>query len=530
MIKVTNLSFDFPQKDLYHNIYFEIEDGEHAVLIGSNGTGKSTLVNMIMDRERYMYDGKIEMPEHIRIAYVSQYTAHEGNQGVFDFLAEPFVQLLAKSDEAAAAMGEAQDMDAAYEEFQKLQDEIEAMDAYNYDSNIRKQVAIAGLDYLIDSTVDKISGGEYKVLSIIKNMLQSPQLLIMDEPDAFLDFENLVGLSKLINAYEGTLLVITHNRLLLGQCFNKVLHIENKELQEFPGTFAEYSRSTLETKVLTAEQATKDEEWITIQEKLIERLHKQASMYANVKVGAQVGARVSYLERLRARKANNPFIEDHDYNLHFPVIESEALADRDDVIIKLENYSLAYDTTLLKNVNFEIKEGEKVALVGANGTGKSSMLKDIVHMVQNTMQEGEYAYFSQIYEDNEQLSGGEKNIKQLRKIAGSSAKLLLLDEPTSHLDTYAQIALEQAIDEYKGTVLIVSHDFYTVVNVVDRILLIEDGEVKEMSSRAFRKRIYKRYFSSDVFEQEKALKDLEVRVNQLLKNNKIKEAKMALNI
>lgn len=529
MIKVTNLSFEFPQKDLYNNIYFEIADGEHAVLIGSNGTGKSTLINLIMNQDEYMFEGRIDMPDNIRIGYVSQYTTHEGNQGVYEFLSEPFTELLARADQAAMAMGEAEDMDAAYEEFQKLQDQIDAMDAYNYDTNIRKQLASAELDHLLDNTVDKISGGEYKLLSIIRNMLHKPQLLIMDEPDAFLDFENLVGLSKLINGYSGTMLVISHNRLLLGQCFDKVLHIENCELQEFPGTFAEYSRSVLETKTLAAEQAAKDEEWIAVQEKLLNNLRKKATMYANAKTGAQVKARATYLERLQKRKTRNPFIEDHNYDLHFPEVCIDTTG-ADEIIFQLKDYSLAYDTTLLEHVNLQIRKGEKVALVGANGTGKSSMLRDIVELTKATLPEASVAYFSQIYEDTEQLSGGEKNIKQLKEICESSAELLLLDEPTSHLDTYAQIALEKAIDEYQGTVFMVSHDFYTVVNCVDRILLIEDGQVKEMSSRAFRKRIYKRYFSSDVFEQEKQLKELEVRVNALLKKGNYNEAKSLLHI
>lgn len=527
MIKVINVSFGFPQKDLYKNIYFEIEDGDHAVLIGSNGTGKSTLISTIMDHEKYLYDGKIQMPENLRIGYVSQYTSHEGNENVMDYLSAPFLELLSKADEAANAMAEAEDMDAAFETFQKLQDEIEAMDAYNYEVNIKKQLATANLEDLSDHTLDQISGGEYKLLSIIRNMLLKPHLLIMDEPDVFLDFENLVGLARLINGYEGTLLVVSHNRLLLGQCFNKILHLENCELQEFPGSFAEYNRSMLETKTLMAEQAKKDEEWIEIQEKVLERVRRTATMVSAPKLGAQVHARASYLERLQARKAKNPFIEDRSFQLHFPEV---AESDEKEAVISVKNYTLSYDKTLLSNVNFEICAGEKVALVGANGTGKSSMLRDLIRQVEHTQEESKYACFSQIYEDTEQLSGGEKNIRELRKICETSAEILLLDEPSSHLDTYAQIALENAIREYKGTVLMVSHDFYTVVNCVDRILLIEDGTIKEMSSRAFRKRIYKRYFSSDLFEQEKQQKDLEVKINTLLKTKKIEEAKRLLGL
>ena len=524
MVKVTNLTFGFPKKDLYNEVCFEIVDGEHAVLIGSNGTGKSTLIELLLDREKYVYDGKIEIDSLARIGFVSQYVSHTGIGSVYDFLAEPFTELLTRADEEALKLAEADDMETAYESYQRLLDEIDSIDGYNFDSNIRKQVSLAGLSKIIDNDINQISGGEYKLLSILKQMLLKPQLLIMDEPDVFLDFENLVSLSKLINSYEGTLLVVTHNRLLLGQCFDKILHLENTELQEFPGTFAEYNLSMLETKTLMKEQASKDEEWIEIQEKLVERLRYQATMIASSKRGAQVHARASYLERLKARKASNPFLEDRSFDLHF----SEAEVNPEEVAFELNDYNLAFDRKLLENVSFKIHEGEKVALVGPNGTGKSSLLNDVVSMLKTS--ENSIGYFSQIYDSDEMLSGGEQNISQLKALAKLDTKLLILDEPTSHLDTYAQIALEDAIREYHGTVFMVTHDFYTVANCVDRILLIEDGTIKEMSARAFRKSIYKKYFSSDIFEKEKEQKDLELRINNLLKKGNYKEAKAILGL
>ncbi len=183
----------------------------------------------------------------------------------------------------------------------------------------------------------------------------------------------------------------------------------------------------------------------------------------------------------------------------------------------------------MSNVTFTINAGEKVAIVGANGTGKSSMLRDIYEMMKKKDAD-KVDDFSQIYDDDDsvKLSGGERNIKQLLEIAARKASILFLDEPTSHLDTYAQIALEKAIGAYKGTVLMVSHDFYTVANCVDRILLLEDGTVREVSGRSYRKSVYKKYFDSDIFEQERIRKDTEVKVNALLKAGKYAEAKQVL--
>lgn len=521
MLKITNLSYGFPDKELYNDICFTIDDKEHAVLVGSNGTGKSTLINIIMDDEKYMYDGKIEMDEGIRIGYVPQYVTHAGTQTVYDFLAEPFVTMQSAADKICEEMATAEDMNAAYQKYQECIDEIEAVDGYNFDTNIRKNLSVAGLDKITDLTVDKISGGEYKLISIIKNMLLKPQLLIMDEPDVFLDFENLVGFAKLINQYEGAILAITHNRLLLNQCFNKVLHLENMELQEFPGTFEEYNLSMLETKVLMQEQASKEEEWIETQKKLVEKLRKEATRIDSPAKGKQLKARVTYLERLQERKTPNPFIEEHDYEFSFTYGCNDDDNTKTDEL-EIKDYSLAFDRTLLENVSFKVGAGDKIAIVGANGTGKSSMLNDIYN---NYCDKETTGFFTQIYSDNEQLSGGEKNLKQLRNISKTATTLLLLDEPTSHLDTYAQLALEKAIDEYEGAVVMVSHDFFTVCNCANRILLIEDRTIRELSGRAFRKMIYKNYFDSDIFEKEKKLKEKEITINNLLKSGKIKEAK-----
>lgn len=526
MIKFNEVSFGFPQKDLYDAICFEISEGEHAALIGSNGTGKSTLIDMLVNTDKYMYEGTIEKDSSIRIGYVSQFVKRsEEDMTAYDYLAAPFVELQEKSESICAEMETAEDMDEVYSRYQTVLDEMDAIDAYNHDTNIKKQLATAGISDIENISINAISGGEFKLLSIIRNMLLKPQLLIMDEPDVFLDFENIVGLSKLINNYEGTIIVITHSRLLLSQCFNKILHLENRELFEFPGTFAEYNLSMLETKIEMQEQAIKDAEWIAIQEKLVEKIRAEATYIDNSTKGKQLKARVSYLERLQARQTKNPFIEDHDYDFTFPAVE-RVENDENDIVISVSNYSLSYDKELLNNVSFDIRKGEKVAIVGANGVGKSSMLRDIYDMMIKAGRDKEVGYYTQIYsDDSEKLSGGERNIMQLHQLCATDASILFLDEPSSHLDTYAQIALENAIAGYQGTVLMVTHDFYTVANCADRIILLENGSAREQSGRSYRKSIYKKYFDSDIFEQERVRKEKEVRINGLLKAGKYKDAK-----
>ena len=315
MIKFTDVSFGFPQKDLYNEICFEIVEGDHAALIGSNGTGKSTLIDMIIHTDDYLYDGKIEKDEAARIGYIPQFVKHEAEEiSAFDFLAKPFVELQKKSEAICAEMETSEDMDEVYGRYQNVLDEMDAIDAYNYDSNIRKELAIAGMTALEDTCVTKISGGEFKLLSIIRSMLLKPQLLIMDEPDVFLDFENIIGLSKLINNYEGTIIAISHNRLLLSQCFDKILHLETRNCRSSRALLQNIIRQCLRQKCRWQSRLQKMLSGSPCRRSWIEKIRSEATYIDNPAKGRQLKARVSYLERLQARQCKNPFIENHGYD------------------------------------------------------------------------------------------------------------------------------------------------------------------------------------------------------------------------
>ena len=566
MIHAEKLTFGFNSTLLFQNISFTLEENCHCALIGSNGTGKTTLTNLIREPGHYIFDGKLTRDGTGRIGYVSQFAIREGDQSVtvYDYLCQDFLALEQAIGDVCLQMESAEDMDALMEQYQNLLDESDAVDADNHEINIRRQLKLAELEGKECLPLEHLSGGELKLVQVIRQMLRRPGLLIMDEPDVFLDFENLNGLRDLITAYKGTLLVVTHSRYLLAHCFDRIWHLENGDLQEFDGSFTEYSYSRLQKKIDLKLASINDEEEIQRISKLVDDLRELATEVSESHHGRTLKGKVSYLNRLVSRQIKAPFVEIRQPEIHLPDVDApEESAE----LLRLENYSLSFEETLLDAVSFAVHTGEKVALVGANGTGKTSMLREIWQNQNPSIhfsEEASPAFFSQLHAEilKEQntiyeeffdlgfdthaqveeylqkycfdpdslgrrvghLSGGEKNLLQLAKLAVGHANLLLLDEPSSHLDTFAQIALEEAIAAYKGAVLMVSHDFYTIVNCADTILFVEKGTVRPMSARAFRKMIYKKHFSKDYLELELQKKDFETRIARSLETGDCVEA------
>ena len=565
MIQVEQLSFGFSAKDLYKDISFTLETGQHCALIGSNGTGKSTLAEILIRPEDFLYDGKIIRDDSCRMGYASQFSVRDKFRDctVFEFLCERFTTLQEEIAAVCADMAEAENLDALYEKYQQLLDQNDAMDGDNYESKILKTLAVAGMSELAETKLSEISGGEYKILQIMREMLLAPNLLVLDEPDVFLDFGNLGGLAQLINDYKGTMLVITHNRYLLNHCFNKILHLENGDLQEFDGTYTEYRCSILREKLALKLQNIEEQEEIARTQELVDILRKRATEKVNPVIGRSVNAKQSQLDRLVARQIKAPFIEIREPEIVLPEVRVGEPSEGS-TVLTITDYKVAFEEDLLEHVEFQLLAGEKAALIGANGTGKTTLIRDIlkndhpaIHIDENT----KYACLSQLQEeglDEEktvletlqdagfvtredvgrclaqyclqkesidqkvgQLSGGEKNLLQIALLAASDAELLILDEPTSHLDLYAQTALEKAIAEYKGTVLMVTHDFYLAAGCADYILLVEDHTVRRMRTRKFRKMVYDKYFDSAYLETDRKKQELEAAITTAFKKNQL---------
>ncbi|WP_342561964.1 ABC-F family ATP-binding cassette domain-containing protein [Paenibacillus sp. FSL R7-0345] len=568
MIKVDNLSFSFPQKELYNNITFTLEEGQHCAFIGTSGSGKSTLIDILIDPEKYLYDGRLEIDPTCTIGYVSQFSQLDKAEEttVFEYIGAAFIKIQNEINAILTEMETSADIEPLLEQYQLALDAFASINGDDFESNINKKLNLANLMKLKDLKVSELSGGEFKLIQVMKEMLNSPDLLIMDEPDVFLDFENLNALKNLINSHKGILLVVTHNRYLLNHCFNKIIHLENTEIQEFDGRYIDYNFSLLQTKIEAQELAIAEEEEMKRNDTIIDNLRAIATYNSEASRGRALKARVRFQERLEARRIKAPFVDIKQPKISFGM---EHEIEEDTVVIEVKDYGISFDELLLENVSFEIKSKDKVAIIGPNGTGKTTLLREIVNNHHESIEinpDVKVAYLSQLqgevlndsntmleefieagfntYDEIRSylsnygftgeiltqkiaaLSGGEKNMLQLAKVSASKAHVLLLDEPTSHLDTYTQIALEKAIQEYKGAILMISHDFYSVVNGMDYVLIIEDKTVRKMSMRKFRKMIYASHFDKDYLEMEQNKKAVEMKIELALKEKNFELAKV----
>lgn len=304
MIKVDNLSFAFPQKELYKNISFTLEEAQHCAFIGTSGSGKSTLIDILMDPEKYLFEGKLEIDPTCKIGYVSQFSQVDRTKEitVFEYIGEEFIKIQNEITAILTEMETSSDIDSLLEKYQLALDAFDSMDGNDFESNINKKLNLANLLKLKDARVSDLSGGEFKLIQVMKEMLTSPDLMIMDEPDVFLDFENLNALKNLINAHKGILLVVTHNRYLLNHCFNKIIHLENMEIQEFDGRYIEYNFSLLQTKIELQEITVAEQEEIERYDNIIDNLRAIATYNSEASRGRALKARVKFQEDWKREK------------------------------------------------------------------------------------------------------------------------------------------------------------------------------------------------------------------------------------
>jgi len=512
LIVLTDAKLAFGHVDLLANTAFSLEAGERVGLIGRNGTGKSSLLKILAGIEK-MDDGLLQYQQGLRIAYVPQEPVFEAEETVFDAVAKGVAQVKALREEyEALSVGDWDD--AAQHRMDAVQSQLEALSGWNWEQRVHETLDRLHLD--ADIKISTLSGGTKKRVALARALVEMPDVLLLDEPTNHLDLDSIAWLEDLLKEYQGSVILITHDRAFLDHVCTQIVELDRGILRSYPGNFSQYE--VLKDQELNAESlANARADKLLAQEEVWIRKGVEARRTRSV-------ARIARLENLRASRAQR---RDAVGQVKLAV----SAGDRSGKIVAdLQNVTKTYDRPIVQDFTATILRGDKVGLLGPNGAGKTTLLKLILGSIapdSGTATMGtriEVAYFDQMREGLDlhasledyispgsewveingnrkhvksylsdflfapertnspvsTLSGGERNRLLLARLFARPANVLVLDEPTNDLDIDTLDLLEQLLQDYKGTVFLVSHDRYFLDNVVTSIIASEgDGFWRE---------------------------------------------------
>lgn len=514
VLNVKNVTHGFGSRAILDNVSFRLLKGEHVALIGANGEGKSTFLNIITGK--LMPDeGQIEWSNRVTVGYLDQHsvlqpgtTIRENLRLAFDDLFKLEKEMLDLYDKMADATDD--EVAKMMDDTAEIQTILDSSGFYVIDSKIEEVANGLGLgDIGLDKKVDELSGGQRTKVLLTKLLLQNPTILLLDEPTNYLDANHIEWLTKYLQNYENAFILISHDIPFVNDVCNLIYHVENCELTRYVGNYEEFQRLY----DIKKKQLERD---IEKQQKEIEKLEDFiARNKARVATRGMAQSRVKQLEKMdiieKPREKPKPT---------FRFKETKAPSR---FLIEAKDLVIGYDTPLTKPMNFEVERNKKIAICGVNGLGKSTLLKTllgIIPPISGQIHHGENVvtgYFEQ--EDSKDnsttaldevwnaypsltnhevrlelarcglttenitsmmkvLSGGENAKVRLCKILLSEQNFLVLDEPTNHLDVEAKDELEKALREFKGTILLVCHEPYFYESFITDVWNLEDFTTK----------------------------------------------------
>ncbi len=510
ILSCNHISKSYGVETILNDCSFFINDNEKAAIVGNNGAGKSTIMKIIMG-ELSPDDGNVIIGKDKTIGYLAQYqdlgsdtTIYEEVKSVKQNLIDMEQKLLEYEKEMAKVSGD--ELSKLIETYTNLEHRFQLLNGYSYKSEI--EGVIKGLGFTEDDfnkSVGNLSGGQKTRVALCKLLLEKPDIIMLDEPTNHLDLNSIKWLETYLLNYNGAVLIIAHDRYFLDKIVSKVIEIENHKAHVYSGNYSDFAVKKQELRVATMNAYLKQQSEIKHQEEVIAKLrsYKQEKFYKRAESREKQLEKIDLIEKPEELK-NNMIIK----------FEPDIVSGND--VLSVENLEKSYNTLLFKNISFEIKRGEHVAIIGDNGTGKTTILKIInglvdadsgmiklgtnVHIgyydqeqhnltdentlfeeiansypnMTNTKIRNTLAAFmftgEDVFKRVSDLSGGEKGRLSLAKLMLSEANLIILDEPTNHLDMASKEILENAINNYTGTVLYVSHDRYFINQTANRIL------------------------------------------------------------
>ena len=532
LITLTEGRLAFGHVPLLDHTTFSLESGERIGLIGRNGTGKSSLLKILAGLEK-LDDGLLQYQQNLRIAYVAQEPILQSEHTVFEAAAEGLAQVKALREEYEA-LSEGEWDESNHERMDQLQSQLDAQGGWNWEQRVNESIDRLHLD--ANQTIGQLSGGTKKRVALAQALVTMPDVLLLDEPTNHLDLDSIEWLEGLLNAYTGAIIFITHDRAFLDHVATRVVELDRGILRSYPGNYSSYEKvkeQELNSESLANARADK----LLAQEEVWVRKGVEARRTRSV-------GRITRLEKLRALRAQRR-------NVMGQIKLAISSGDRSGKIVAdLQNVSKSYQKPIVQNFTATILRGDKVGLLGPNGAGKTTLLKLILGTIESdsgivTMGTRiEVAYFDQMREGlnleatledfispgsewieingNRKhvksylgdflfspertnspistLSGGERNRLLLARLFARPANVLVLDEPTNDLDIDTLDLLEQLLQDYAGTVFLVSHDRTFLDNVVTSMIAYEgDGKWQEYEGGYEDYRIQKKRF--DEFTQ-----------------------------
>ncbi len=498
ILNVEHLTHGFGDRAIFQDVSFRLLKGEHIGLIGANGEGKSTFMNIITGK--LMPDeGKIEWAKNVRVGYLDQHTYLEKGMTIRDVLSSAFDFLFdmeTQMNEICDKMGTAteDEMEQYMEELGTIQDLLTAHDFYLIDSKVEEVARALGLlDLGLDKDVTDLSGGQRTKVLLGKLLLEKPDILLLDEPTNYLDAEHIEWLKRYLNDYENAFILISHDIPFLNSVINLIYHMDNQELNRYPGDYDKFQEVYAMKKAQLEAAYNKQQKEIADLKDFVAR-NKARVATRNMAMSRQKKLDKMDVIELAGEKPKPEF--------HFREARTPGR-----YIFQTLDLVIGYDEPLSSPLNLEMERGQKIVLTGANGIGKTTLLKSILGLIKplsGTVEQGDYlsiGYFEQEMDQSisttcieeiwkefpgysqyevrsalakcglttkhieskvKVLSGGEQAKVRLCKLINRETNLLLLDEPTNHLDVDAKAELKRALMEYRGSILMVCHepDFY----------------------------------------------------------------------
>ena len=516
ILSCSNICKSFGENDILKQVSFHIEDHEKAAIVGINGAGKSTLLKILIGKLS-ADDGVVTWAKGASIGYLAQHQDLEGAETIYDTLLEvkkPLIQMeeRIRSLELEMKSASGDELEAKFSEYSRLNHEFEMADGYSYQSEITG--VLKGLGFTEDEfskPITALSGGQKTRVSLGKLLLTKPDILLLDEPTNHLDMESIAWLETYLRNYSGAVIIVSHDRYFLDRVVTKVIELDMGHCTVFSGNYSAYSDKKAMLRDAAIRAYLNQQQEIRHQEAVIAKL-KSFNREKSIKRAESREKMLDKIDRLEKPVQTNDSMDIR--------LEPDVVSGND--VLTVTDLSKSFDTqTLFTNVDFEIKRGERVAIIGNNGTGKTTLLKiingiipadsgqirlgskvhigyydqehQVLHMDKTLFQEIQDTYPNMnntqirntlaaflftgddVFKLIRDLSGGERGRVSLAKLMLSDANFLLLDEPTNHLDITSKEILESALNRYTGTVLYVSHDRYFINRTATRILDLTNG-------------------------------------------------------